>query len=324
MTVRVTAGARLHFGFQNLSLANERLYGGVGVSIDEPTVTVDADRAAQVECGHPTARKYVSRAVDLLGVDGATVSVRKTIPRHIGLGSGTQLALASFTAVAAAWTQDVDVRRFAPKLNRGGRSGVGVAGFENGGFVVDAGHPTARFTVDQPDAGSWQVPPVSIQRAIPEEWRFVVALPSCEPGRSGDSEDESMRSVVQRADPDHADEISRVLGQRLLPALAVGDRETFGAAVGDLDRLNGAWYAGEQGGVYRPPVGTVVDELAADAAVSGAGQSSWGPAVYGITGADEATEAREAAWDALRAADVDGDVLVVGGRNDGATVDRSA
>ncbi|MFC6729179.1 hypothetical protein ACFQDG_11050, partial [Natronoarchaeum mannanilyticum] len=42
---RVEATARLHFGFQNLSLAHQRLYGGVGVTLDRPAFVVTAERA---------------------------------------------------------------------------------------------------------------------------------------------------------------------------------------------------------------------------------------------------------------------------------------
>jgi beta-ribofuranosylaminobenzene 5'-phosphate synthase len=54
--------------------------------------------------------------------------------------------------------------------------------------------------------------------------------------------------------------------------------------------------------------------------VFGAGQSSWGPAVYGVTDATNADAAREAGEAALAAADVDGAVRLVRGRNRGARV----
>ncbi|MFC4552025.1 beta-ribofuranosylaminobenzene 5'-phosphate synthase family protein, partial [Halorussus sp. GCM10023401] len=289
--VRVAAGARLHFGFQNLSLAHERLYGSLGTSLDTPRVVVEADPADGVRCDHDRAREYAERAVDALGVSGATVSVERTLPTHVGLGSGTQLALAVLAAVAVAHDRDPRVRERAPKLDRGGRSGVGVAAFESGGFVLDAGHPTERFTADRPARGSWSVPLVAARHDVPADWRFVVVLPDSEPGRSGDDEESSMRSVVENADPAIADDIAAVVTRRVLPAVARGDWETFGAAVAEIGRLNGAWYADEQGGTYRPPVGDVVAELGRSPAVSGAGQSSWGPAVYGVTNRGLAAEA---------------------------------
>jgi beta-ribofuranosylaminobenzene 5'-phosphate synthase len=318
---RVATGARLHFGFQNLSLAHERLYGSLGVGLDSPRVVVTADPAEVVRCDHDAAREHVRRAVELLGVAGAEVTVEETLPRHVGLGSGTQLALTVLAAVARAHDSGPAVRERAPKLGRGGRSGVGVATFESGGFVVDSGHPTERFTADRPARGEWSVPAVAAHHEIPADWRFVVVLPDSEPGRSGEAEDESMRSVVERADPTLADEIAAVVTRRVLPAVAEGDAARFGAAVAEVGRLNGAWYADEQGGVYRPPVGELVAELAESPAIAGAGQSSWGPAVYGVTTDRRADAAREAARAALSAADVGGEVLVAGPRNRGARIE---
>jgi beta-ribofuranosylaminobenzene 5'-phosphate synthase len=319
---RVVAGARLHFGFLNLSLANERLYGSLGVGLDSPRVVVTAEAAEGVHCDHATAREYARRAVDLLDVRGADVTVEAELPRHVGLGSGTQLALSVLAAVARAHERAPRVRDRSPRLGRGGRSGVGVAAFERGGFVLDSGHPTERFTADRPARGEWSVPAVAARHAVPDDWQFVVVLPDAEPGRSGDDEEGTIRSVVERADPAIADEIAAVVTRRVLPAIAEGDPEAFGAAVAEVGRLNGAWYADEQGGVYRPPVGELVSRLTDSPAITGAGQSSWGPAVYAMTTESRADAAREAAHAALSTAGVGGDVVVSEPRNRGARVER--
>jgi beta-ribofuranosylaminobenzene 5'-phosphate synthase len=131
-----------------------------------------------------------------------------------------------------------------------------------------------------------------------------------------------MRSIVERADPGIADKIATLLTRQLLPAVAEERIGSFGAAVARLSRLNGAWYADEQGGVYRPPAGELVAALDGAAAVYGAGQSSWGPTVYGVTDADHTEAARRAAEAALDDTGVEGRVLVAAGRNRGAAVER--
>ena len=319
--MRVSTGGRLHFGFANLSLSHERLYGGLGLALREPRTVVAAEAAGDVDCDDPTAAEYAKRAASLLGVSGARVTVERAIPRHAGIGSGTQLALATLVAVGRANGVDPAVRDLAPDLGRGGRSGVGVATFESGGFVLDAGHPTARFTTSRPADGDWTVPPVAAAHRIPEEWRFLLVLPDLDVGRSGEAEDESMRTVVERADPTVSNRIAGVLARRVLPAIATGNAERFGSAVAEVGRLNGTWYADEQGGTYRPPVGELVATLSETPAVFGAGQSSWGPAVYGVTDATNVPAARDAGEAALDAAGVGGAVRIVHGRNRGARVD---
>lgn len=319
---RVTAGARLHFGFCNLSLARERLYGGLGVALGEPTVVVEAEPASGVEAADRAVETAAHRAVSLLDVPGAVVDVEERYRHHVGLGSGTQLALATYAAIARAHDRPPRVREHAPELGRGGRSGVGVAAFEHGGFCLDVGHPTERFTTERPADGSWTVPRVGARHDVPQDWRFVVAIPEIEAGRSGDEEDAGMRTIIERADPQVADEIARVVTGRLLPAVAEGDHERFGNAVREIGRLNGAWYANEQGGTYRPPLGAIVESMGASSALSGVGQSSWGPTVYGITTDARAEEGATGAREALREAGVGGEVHVCRPDNDGARIEQ--
>jgi len=316
--VRATASARLHFGFANLSLAHERLYGGIGTALDRPRAVVEAEPAGSVEADD-AVREATERAVSLLDVPGARVRLVEALPRHVGLGSGTQHALATLAAVARAHGREPRVRERAPALGRGGRSGVGVAAFDAGGFVVDGGHPTGRFTAAPPERGDWTVPPVCARHALPGEWRFVVAVPDGR-GPSGSGEDAHMRAVVEDAEAAIAGSLAALLVRRVLPAAAEGRAREFGDAVAEFSRKNGAWYADEQGGVYRPPAGVVVDGLSASTAVAGAGQSSWGPAVWGLTTADRVDEARTAAADALDDAGVAGRVVASPPRNRGATV----
>jgi beta-ribofuranosylaminobenzene 5'-phosphate synthase len=316
----VECGARIHFGFQNLSLAHERLYGGIGVGLAAPRLVLEAERGEDVSCDDEAIRPYVEDAVDVLGVEGASVTVHERFGRHVGLGSGTQLALASLVAIARAHDRRADPRALAPDLGRGGRSGVGVATFEGGGFVVDVGHPTERFTTAPPGPGSWRVPEPVGRWTLPDAWRFVLVTPDSPQGRSGSQENQSIRNVVERADAEIADQIATLLTRRLLPAVLEGDLTAFGTAVSRLGRLNGAWFADEQGGVYRPPAGSLIEALDGSDALTGTGQSSWGPTVYGVTSEHNADAARKAGERALDEAGVPGTVRLVAPSGEGATV----
>ncbi|PYO98976.1 MAG: hypothetical protein DMD60_02740 [Gemmatimonadetes bacterium] len=78
---------------------------------------------------------------------------------------------------------------------------------------------------------------------------------------------------------------------QLLPALAEADLAGFGTALGEVQRITGGWFASAQGGVFAPgETGELVERLRGWGAV-GVGQSSWGPAVYGIVGDAGAAQA---------------------------------
>ncbi|AWB27215.1 GHMP kinase [Halococcoides cellulosivorans] len=317
-TVRM--GSRLHFGFQNLSLARERLYGGIGVGIAEPRMALHVERADTITSDDPVAAPYLEAACEHLDVPGAELSVRERPTHHAGFGTGTRLALGALLGVARAYDRSVDLRAAAPALDRAGRSGVGVATLEAGGVVLDGGHPTERFTTEPPARGAWTTPPVIARHAVPEDWRFLLVTPIDAAGPSGDAEDGQIRAAVERADPGIADEIATLVTQRLLPAIAAGDRIPFGRAITRLGRLNGAWYADEQGGVYRPPAGDIVDTLRDAGPIDGVGQSSWGPTIYGLIDRAVSDRAREIGQAALRDAGVEGQVRVVAPDRQGVTV----
>ena len=73
----------------------------------------------------------------------------------------------------------------------------------------------------------------------------------------------------------------------LLPGLVERDLAEFGAALTRVQRLVGESFASVQGGVFHPRAGDLVEALLRLGA-AGAGQSSWGPAVYGIVGDEQA------------------------------------
>jgi beta-ribofuranosylaminobenzene 5'-phosphate synthase len=97
---------------------------------------------------------------------------------------------------------------------------------------------------------------------------------------------------VVGTDKDIADAVRKEFVARVLPGAAEGNISSFGAGIEELDRLNGEWYAGssEQEDIYNDASADVVENLQANEAVAGAGQSSWGPAVYALTNSENARE----------------------------------
>jgi beta-ribofuranosylaminobenzene 5'-phosphate synthase len=80
---------------------------------------------------------------------------------------------------------------------------------------------------------------------------------------------------------------------QLLPALAQGDVADFGAALTEIQRINGEWFAAAQGGVYAPGESARLVQQLREGGAAGVGQSSWGPTVYGLTA--DAVTARQLA-----------------------------
>jgi beta-ribofuranosylaminobenzene 5'-phosphate synthase len=166
----------------------------------------------------------------------------------------------------------------ARTAGRGARSAVGLWTFAAGGLVVEGGR---RDEVDEPA-------PLLVRYAMPDDWRCVLAVPAAQPGLSGKAETAAFASM--RPAPDRSALISQVVLTGLLPALVERDIEEFGAALSRIQTLVGDAFAPVQGGTFHPQAAPLVDALLRLGA-AGAGQSSWGPAVYGVVGTE--AEAQE-------------------------------
>ena len=163
-----------------------------------------------------------------------SVEVRESIPQHVGLGSGTQLALAIGLGMATVCGIDADVWDVAAAMGRGRRSGVGTAAFQAGGFVVDAGHKKGR-------AGREAAPTVVWRRDFPADWRFVVVVPDAVRGLSGRSEEGVFGALAPSVRI--SEEVCRITQLRLMPALVEHDIEEFGRALTAVDRKTGAYFS---------------------------------------------------------------------------------
>jgi len=74
----------------------------------------------------------------------------------------------------------------------------------------------------------------------------------------------------------------------MLPAVIENDVTAFGAALSEVQEINGRWFAPAQGGTFAPgPSATLVHRFR-EWGAAGVGQSSWGPAVYAVVDGDDA------------------------------------
>jgi beta-ribofuranosylaminobenzene 5'-phosphate synthase len=310
--VRVEAPARLHLGMLAVAGDAERRFGGLGVAVNRPAVVVEARSAQELTAEGADAERaltFARRCRDALGLaGGAHLRVVEAIPQHVGLGSGTKLALAVARALAALERRDADAPALAQAAGRAARSAVGMWTFALGGLVVEGGR---RPGVERPA-------PLLAHHAVPDEWRAVLAIPAAEPGLSGVAEEDAFGRLVPA--PERSALIGQLVLTSLLPALVERELEEFGAALTRVQELVGDSFATVQGGRFHPRAGGLVEALLRHGA-AGAGQTSWGPAVYGVVGSE--TAARELARRMESEVGGGGSVEVVPFDNRGARCDCS-
>jgi beta-RFAP synthase len=296
-----------------------RLYGSIGVAIERPEIMLEAELTQEpagadslvvegLEVKRVTA--FARCFLESYPLPGRVrLCLQSSIPPHVGLGSGTQLALAVGSALARLGGLGLNVTDLSLVMRRGGRSGVGVAAFQQGGFVVDGGHPTT--------GNPRTVPPILFRHPFPQDWVFVVAVPEVEPGFHGESEQRAFQSL-SLAPPVLVEKICRLLVIKLLPALVEQDIVPFGQALTEIQRLVGDCFSAAQGGRYANAVSARLISHLLDRGAHGAGQSSWGPTVYALAEGESQALSLENEAKEFLAADGRGQVFCARADNQGA------
>jgi beta-ribofuranosylaminobenzene 5'-phosphate synthase len=310
--VQVKTPARLHLGLIDMNGDLGRMFGGLGVGIDHPNIIVEAQNAENFSVtGQETelATILAKRFFSVYKVQPKVhINVVQAIPAHIGLGSGTQFSLAIATALASLLEVDATIPELAVAMGRARRTAVGTSIFERGGFVVDGGK----------NLNATKCPPLIYRQPFPREWRFIVAVPNLKEGLSNSEENHAFDRLTKMPAED-AGQICRLIMLKLLPALAEHDIESFGSSLTKIQIITGNHFAQAQGGTYASPAAAECVEFLKKVGTYGVGQSSWGPALYGVVKQEEAKAVLSKVKAYLREG-MGGQAFIAKANNKGATI----
>ncbi len=281
--VHVEAHARLHFGVLDLRGSRGRWFGGIGAAAPGPTLQLSAQLSERVSATGPDADRaleYAQRFLEHHGITrGARLVVERALPAHSGLGSGTQLALAVGRALAELYSLPSDPIALSLGVGRARRSAIGTWVFANGGLVVEGGRPREGNACG----------PLISRIELPPHWHCVVAIPQGPSGMSGAAEAQAFSELPEPSQRE-VERVAYLVLMSLLPAAAEGDLVTFGSTVNEIQQITGQWFAPVQGDTFAPGPTRDLIELMIAGGAAGAGQSSWGPSVYGIVDGKPAAE----------------------------------
>lgn len=321
--ISVEAPSRLHLGFLDPNASLGRRYASLGLVIDAFATRLELSPARDTTIGSDDPRQQdavrrLARHLDTLQRETGRsqplrLRLRSAPPPHSGFGSGTQLALALGRAFCALHRLELPTRRLAAMLGRGERSGVGIAGFDQGGLLLDGG----------PGPGGTPAP-VLARLDFPSAWRVLLVLDERIDGLSGAAERAAMDQLAPFPRELAADLCHQVL-LKVLPAVIEQRFEPFAEGVSRIQSQIGDYFAPAQGGsMYTSAaVAAFMDWLRAQGP-AGVGQSSWGPTGFAILPSE--AEARRVV--ALAQADAAIDpalrLVICGGNNRGARVEAAA
>ncbi|MCX8172913.1 MAG: beta-ribofuranosylaminobenzene 5'-phosphate synthase [Archaeoglobaceae archaeon] len=310
--MRIKTPSRIHITLIDMNGTLGRLDGSVGFAISEPFVEIEAfesdevlvkGRAQNLDRFLSTAKKLK----DYFG-KGIEIIVKSDYQSHVGLGSGTQIALAIGKAFSMLYNPKLTVREIAEIVGRGGTSGIGVAVFEFGGFIVDGGHSIKEKKDFLPSSASKARPPKIVSRLEFPHWNVIVLIPKLK-GAYGSSEVDFFKKSCPIPLED-VREICHLVLMKMLPAVAEEDLESFLEAVKRIQNL----------GFKKAEIeryGKIIREFLN---LFPAGMSSTGPSVFTVVDGNPKPLAKEMV-SYFKEFELECEEIITKGRNRGAEVE---
>ena len=305
--VTVSTSARLHMGFFDLTGIGTRRFGSVGLAIDAPCTQIEMVKSKATlispNRSQNAIKNFLNLAESLNVKNSFSLHVQQFIPEHAGLGSGTQMALAIGAGFNALFKLGFNANSIALAAKRGARSGIGIAAFEQGGFLVDSGKSDEAL------------PEIAFRQDFPANWRVLLVQDSAHVGVHGMAESQAFQDLkpMQKS-------LRDMVFSHMLPALQREDLLAFGAYMADLQAYNGDYFAPIQGGRYASKdVASVLQWFQTNGAAC-VGQSSWGPTGFAILENQQQADMLQASASKAFVEKPNISFLCCRGKNTGATI----
>ncbi len=217
---------------------------------------------------------------------GCAIRVDEPLPPHSGLGSGTQLALATATLLHHWRGEPVpEVSKLAVSVGRGRRSAIGSYGFCSGGLLFASGQPD--------DPCNCALTPLAARVEPPSSWHWLVWLDPRRQGIAGHQEEEAFAASARVGSPSEetcSPAQLKELACAVVEAARQADFDAFAEKLYAFGYQAGLQFASVQGGPFHGErLARRVARLR-DAGVSGVGQSSWGPTLFAVMPSRSAAE----------------------------------
>jgi len=298
MPITITTPSRLHFGLIDLNGELGRINGGIGVALEKPGWEIIGYKideiSSKIDLAKADSRTKIAiekfDAFFKTKTDELNFVIKKDLPAHMGLGSKTQFLLAIGTILSHIHEIDTTPREIAKVIQRGGTSGIGVAAFEAGGFILDSGHsfgPGKQTDSFKPSSKSKAPPPpVIFQNYPPENWRFIVIIPNVPEGASGDKEVKLFEDCCP-IPAEQVEKLSRLILMKILPSFVEQDIKTFGEGLTELQTKFHRFGMDRYDSTLN---NDILTELRTNTMVFGSGISSFGPTMYALTNSQDNAE----------------------------------
>ena len=215
ISVNIVSSARLHLGFLDLGGNKENSFGGIGVTINKFNTIINIKKNHKLVIKGNVSNKAFNFVINFCKKNkiksNYLINIKKTIPEHVGLGSGTQLALSIGTAIAKLNNLNLNTLEIGNMLDRGKRSKIGIGSFIQGGFLIDLGMKNKFF-------------PIFKQVKFPNEWKILL-IQNKNKGLYGAKEEKAFK-MLQKP-PNKKNSLNRLVLMKIYPSLVEKNFKEF-------------------------------------------------------------------------------------------------
>lgn len=289
----IRAPSRLHMTLIDMNGSYKRIDGGVGLALSDPQFVLESEETnekgftlefadsvaedSKEECigKIPEAAELVAKACNI--ESGFHFKVLEAYPPHSGLGSGTQIAVATAHLMTETMGLKFNSRELSTMVGRGGTSGIGTFAHEFGGLIVDGGHSLEEKPGFLPSSASTAKPPALVARyEFPEEWNILLAIPEVEEHVYDDQEVNVFQTYCPLPKTE-VEQVSHLVLMNLIPFLVEKDIKNFGWAISKLQNVGFNKLEHSLDASFLPTMKAIED-----AGAYGVGISSFGPTLYTV------------------------------------------
>lgn len=317
MGIKIRTPSRIHLTLIDLNGEIGRVDGGAGIAIEEPHIEIRGSKSGEDSLSGNIVNldrfKSVSQRFKRFTGNNASIEVLSDYKSHVGMGSGTQISLAIGEVYNRLFGLNLSVKGIAEITGRGGTSGIGVAAFQSGGFIVDGGHPTREKKGFTPSSASKASPPPVISRQDFPSWKIVAVTPELT-GSSGADE----VSLFEEHCPvpiEDVRKVSHLILMKMIPSVMESNLDDFGSSLWEIQSLGFKRVEVDQYGSMVWDVLKKLKEL-----TPAVGMSSTGPTIYAITDTNS-KEIQKYAVKYFQDKGLDCEKIITSARNKGADIE---
>ena len=269
--MKLFSPARIHLGFLELDQTLPRFFGSVGLTVSNFCfeVQISKSKNLNIVTEHKNLKKKTLEIFlkfkKKYNVNFCKINIKKIIPSHVGLGSGTQFSLTIGYLISKLNNLNISIDEIALFLNRGNRSGIGVQSFKQGGFTIDIGKKK----------GTNNLPLKLMNIKWPQDWKIILLFDLKGENIFGENEVNKFKDVNKRYRSKFNYNYS-TLFLKILPGIMEKDFKSFAEGIQLIQNNMSEIFYKNSKKFSSKNINHIFDYLR-NKKIMGFGQSSWGP-----------------------------------------------